>query len=146
MAKKQFQVIPAFGNWGFTVDGGLYETYINRTGNISVKGTIVVSSTTYDNAVETAPTNSDMPIGILYENDVPDGSLVKVVVGGRAQVLMLDTIGSNSGYWCGASPTAGRMYQTEGTPTSDHWKEIGHSMETAAGGINVLAWVNLHFN
>lgn len=54
---------------GFTSEGGLYETFVNNTGT-SVKGTIVVASTSVTNGVDIAPASSLMPIGIVYESDV----------------------------------------------------------------------------
>jgi hypothetical protein len=148
MAKQEFKIVSVFGDSGFTPDGGVYETYTNRTGASSVKGTLVVSSTNFDSAVEAAPAGSDMPIGVIYESGVANSLPVKVVVGGRAQVLLVDAAASTRGYWCGVSTaTAGRMAQSATVPaTTDHFREIGHSMETKTGGTNVLAWVNLHFN
>jgi hypothetical protein len=116
MALMQFNIICNYGEWGITADGGFYSTYTNRTGASSVKGTIVVSSTNYDSAVETAPVSSDMPIGVIYDNGIANGSPVKVVVGGRAQVLLQNTVSSTRGYWCGTSTTAGRMVQRRQYP------------------------------
>jgi hypothetical protein len=147
MALMQFQLVCNYDKWGITSDGGFFSTYTNRTGTDSVKGTIVISSANYDNAVDIAPTSSDMPIGVIYDNGVADGSPVRVIVGGRAQVLLQNTVASTRGYWCGTSSTAGRMTQQATVPsTTDHWKEIGHSMESVTGGTDKLAWVNLHFN
>jgi len=137
---------PSDGN-GFTTEGGMYATFINKTGANSVKGTIVITSTTTDNAVETAPANSEMPIGVIYENGIADGSPVKVVVYGKAEVLLKNTEPATHGYWCGVSDTAGRMYQRATAPsTTEHSREIGHSLQSTAAGTNVLSLVQLHFN
>lgn len=135
------------GSNGFTSEGGYFQTFINNTG-ISVKGTIVIASVHVDNAVDTAPANTSMPIGVIYESGVPNGSPVKVVVYGKAQVLLKDGETAACGYWCGMSDTNGRMYQTDTFPgTTEHVREIGHSLETiSASGTNILSFVQLHFN
>lgn len=131
---------------GFTSDGGLYETFVNNTGT-SVKGTIVIASKTIFNAVDIAPANSSMPIGVIYESGVANGSPVKVVVYGKAHVLLKDGQGATLGYWCGVSDTAGRMYQVSTVPsTTEHSLEIGHSLQSNVSGTNVLSLIQVHFN
>jgi hypothetical protein len=135
------------GGIGLTSEGGMYISILNATGAVSVKGTIVGASTTTDNAVMIAPANYDMPIGAIYEDGIANGALVKVVVSGKAQILLKDGLASTNGYWCGVSDTAGRMYQTAAVPaTIDHNKEIGHSIQAVVSGTNVLSYVVLHFN
>lgn len=148
MTAKLYQILCEYANWGFTSEGAIYQTYTNRTGSKSVKGTIVISSTSYDNSVEIAPANSTMPIGVIYEDGVDNGAPVKVVVYGKTQVLLRDTEAAVHGYWCGVSSTAGRMYQSSSLPSdaSAHNREIGHCLESKSEGTNVLAYVHLHFN
>lgn len=135
------------GTYGFTSEGGLYETYDNRTGATSVKGTIVIASASYDDAVDIAPDGSVMPIGIIYESGIADGSSVKVVVYGKAQVLLEDGEASTHGNWCGVSSTTeGRMYQDATPPAAQHFQEIGHSLQDNSSGTDVLSLVQLHFN
>ena len=98
---------PSDGN-GFTTEGGVYETYVNNTGT-SVKGTIVIASTSVDNGVDIAPANSISAIGIIYESGIANGNNVKVVVYGKAEVLLKNDVAATRGYWCGVSDTAGRM-------------------------------------
>ncbi|WMJ23364.1 hypothetical protein RBG61_01495 [Paludicola sp. MB14-C6] len=132
---------------GFTAEGGLYEVLTNNTGGSSLKGTIVIASVSVADAVDIAPANTGMPIGVIYENEIPNGSPVKVVIYGRAQVLLKNTLSSTIGYWCGVSDVAGRMYQSSTIPdVTQHNREIGHSLQTVSGGTNVLAYINLHFN
>lgn len=139
-------VISNNGN-GISADGGYYITLINKTGANSVKGTIVIASTTTDNAVGIAPIGSDSPIGIILENGVADGLPVKVVVSGKAYVLLADGLPSTRGYWCEVSSTqAGRMSQLVNPSPSTHWAELGHSLESKTAGTNVLSLVVLHFN
>src|SRR5574344_495476 len=125
---------------GFTSDGGLFETFINDTGASSVLGTIVIASTSASNAVSIAPANSPMPIGIIAENGIANGSSVKVVTYGKAYVLLKDGESATRGYWCGVSDTAGRMFQASTAPsTTEHNREIGHSLATTGSGTNVLS-------
>lgn len=105
-----------FGDSGFTSLGGYYETFINDTGADSIKGTIVVASlSTYD-AVDIAPGSSQMAVGVIYEDGVANGLPVKVVVSGKAEVLLRSGQNSHFGYWCGVSDVAGRMYQLSSPP------------------------------
>jgi len=134
------------GTNGFTTEGGLFETFVNNTGT-SVKGTIVVASTTVANGVDIAPISSTMPIGVIYESGIANGALVKVVVYGKAEVLLQNGLASSLGYWCGVSnAVAGRMYQDVTPPTAFHNQEIGHSIQAVSSGTNVLSTVQVHFN
>ncbi|MFA6867625.1 MAG: hypothetical protein WCR54_08960 [Clostridia bacterium] len=133
------------GSW-FTPEGGSYETFINKTGANSIKGTIVVASTTTDNAVGIAPAETKMPIGVIYENGIADGSSVKVVTYGKADVLLKNGQAATNGYWCAVSDVNGRMYQESEPNTVEHYREIGHSLESKSSGTDVLARVQLHFN
>lgn len=135
------------GTSGFTSDGGIYEVFTNNTGATSVLGTIIVASTAVDNAVSIAPADSSMPIGIIAENGVANGSTVKVVTYGKAYVLLKNGVASTRGFWCGVSDTAGRMYQTSTAPsTTEHNREVGHSLQSVTSGTNVLALIQVHFN
>ena len=140
-------VLPSGGNTGFTAEGGLYETFVNDTGVLSVKGTVVIASPSVDSAVAIAPANAENAIGVVYDNGITNGQPMKVVTYGRAQVLLKNSQASNRGYWCGVSDTAGRMYKNSSVPsTTEHNREIGHSLETKASGTNVLAFIQIHFN
>ena len=132
---------------GFTGDGGLFQYFTNNTGATSVLGTIVVASTAVSNAVSIAPASTQMPIGVIAESGVANGSPVKVVTYGKAYVLLKDGESATMGYWCGVSDTAGRMYQQSTVPaTTDHNREIGHSLATTSSGTDVLSLIQMHFN
>jgi hypothetical protein len=134
------------GESGFTTEGGYYETFINNSGT-SVKGTVVIASASVYNGVDIAPANSTFAIGVIYENDVPNGSKVKVVVSGKAQVLLKDQQSATLGYWCGVSDVQGRMYQRNTLQSQDeHNKEIGHSLQSATAGTNILSLIQVHLN
>lgn len=134
------------GESGFTTEGGYYETFINNSG-ASVKGTIVAASASVYNGVDIAPANSTFAIGVIYDTGVSNGSKVKVVVSGKAQVLLKNQQPATLGYWCGVSDVEGRMYQRSTLQSQDeHNKEIGHSLQTASAGTDVLSLVQIHFN
>jgi len=135
---------PSSGN-GFTPEGGMYQTFVNNTGT-SVKGTIVIASTSVTNGVDIAPISSEVAIGVIYESGITNGANVKVVTYGKAQVLLKDGEASTLGYWCGVSDTAGRMYQLASPNATTHYREIGHSLETKTSGTNVLSLIQMHFN
>lgn len=131
-----------------TPEGGVAIRVYNKTGAVSVKGTIVTpAGSGQDLSVATVPGDAEYPMGIVYESGFPDGALMLVVVSGIAKVLLKDGEASTAGYWCGVSDTAGRMFTANAVPgTPTHNREIGHCLETKAAGTNVLAMVNLHFN
>lgn len=135
------------GNSWFTAEGGLYETFVNDTGAPSVKGTIVCASPLTDNAVSIAPAYSQMPLGVIYEDGIPVGGMVKVVVYGKAQVLLKDGYASEKGFWCGVSNTPRRMFQVVAPADADeHFRQIGYSLEKKSPGTSVLSLVQLNFN
>lgn len=148
MSVQLYNIVCACGNanLGVTAEGGIYETFVNHTGT-SVKGTIVIASTSVANGVDIAPKKTAVPIGVIYESGIENGANVKVVVYGKAQVLLASTKTATIGYWCGVSDdTDGRMYQLQDAPvgTSTHNQEIGHSLQTSTAGS--LSLIQLHFN
>lgn len=131
---------------GFTDDGGMYITLINKTGASTIKGQVVQADTVNDGSFVLSTTNSINPIGIVFESGIADGSLCKVVVSGKAYALLKDTTAGTAGSWCGCSDTVGRMYQQASPPaTNEHDREIGHSLQAAAAGTNVLCLIVVHF-
>jgi hypothetical protein len=146
MSTKFFEIVRDFDTWGFTPDGGIYQTFTNRTDDDSVKGTIVMQSTTEDHAVVIAAAGSPLAIGVVYEDNIPIGSQVKVIVMGKAQVLLRTGQSVTRGQWCVlSSVTSGRM--EEGTITgtlllSEYAEGIGVSLEDKSSG---LVWIELQF-
>jgi hypothetical protein len=133
-----------------TLDGGYAVRYINKTGGASVKGTLVSASTVTANGVIPQANTYDA-IGAIYEDGIPDGSPVWVVVSGRAQVLYKNATASTVGNILVANAVDGRASDIAnpggGLPGTDtHFTECGHVLETKTGGTNVLVWANLHFN
>ena len=127
----------------------MFVTLTNKTGAASVKGTIVQSHASIDDAVITASASSVSAIGVIYEDGVPDGSPVKVVVGGKAQVLLQNGTDAAGGNFCYVSSTPGRMDQgVLGVIISLLILAggIGQSLQTFTGGTDKLCWVQLSFN
>lgn len=132
---------------GFSADGGIYITLINNTGGLSVKGTLVSACTTQDYCARITPASSDQPLGVILENGVGIGQPVKIAIAGKAYVLLKNGTAATRGNWVGVSDVAGRAYMsTDPSSTTEHWKEIGHCVESVTAGTNKLALCVLHFN
>ena len=132
-------------------EGGMMVRMTNRTGAKSVKGSVVSTSTTKDNSFRLTPANAVVPVGIVYEDGIPNGEECFVVVSGIADILLKNGTTATRGYWVGMSDADGRAYTAFHTGTTPpeqaiHNLEIGHCMETKAAGTNVLARCVLHFN
>ena len=125
---------------------------VNKTGAASVKGTVVTISTSEDNAVDKIVVDVPSPIGVIYEDGIADGSLVWVVVTGKAQVLFIgDTnrghlargfVNTDAGYVSGYALS--ELYPVAPFATDKHFYEIGHVTESRIGA--GLAWCILHNN
>ncbi len=127
-------------------------TLINKTGGVSVKGTVVCASSTTDLAVSKIAVDTPDPFGVIYEDGIADGQPVKVVVGGIADVLFIGNttrkhlargfITADAGYIAGYALSE----QVPSSPfaTDKHFYEIGHVLESRVGA--GLAKVMLHFN
>jgi hypothetical protein len=120
----------------------------NKTGGASVKGTVVAVSTGTDNAFMVNPLDGDMPIGVVYEAGIADGSECWVVVAGIAEVLMKDSTACTRSYIAYSSATTtGRIDVAAAAPAATtHFREIGHTLVSAGSGTNVLVKCVLHFN
>lgn len=127
-----------------TSTGGVAISLTNGSGSPLPKGTIVTAGTT-DNSFKAASANSEYAIGVLADN-CPSGSQGWVIVSGIAEVLMQDGSASLSGNWAGVSDSEGRAYfAASPLVISEHDREIGHCIQTAASGTNVLVKVVLQF-
>jgi hypothetical protein len=131
-----------------TDDGGTAYPFINNTGGASEKGRIVEISG--ENSVEYTGVDSVDPIGIMYSDGVANGSIVWVVMHGKAKVLLDDNTGSTAGNWVETSE-AGYADATQADPPGPvlaHFQEIGHCIETVAAGgagTHVLTTIIVHF-
>lgn len=137
-----------------TKEGGIAIPFINKTGAPSVKGTLVIASSTTDSGVEICPADNPDIIGIIYQDGILDGDDVLVVISGKAEVLLQDLTSATRGYWVRISVTQnGRADITNasppggGIPQADiHFRELGHCIESKASGTDVLTNIVLHFN
>lgn len=134
-----------------TSEGGLAICLINKTGAPSVKGSLVSPGTVVDSSFVLQTDEFDA-FGVVYDNNVADGDQCLVVVSGIAEVLLKDSTSAVRGYWAKASATDGRAEVTTGPSglgalsASEHFREIGHCIESKNSGTNVLAKIVLHFN
>jgi hypothetical protein len=138
-----------------TEEGGLAIRLINDTGGASAKGSVVDSSSSVEAGVSLEGAGGLDPIGVIYDDGVANGDWVWVVVSGIADVLLEDGTASGYGNWVETSgTTAGRADATNVAPPAsgvineiqEHFREIGHCLESQGAGTNVLARCVLHFN
>jgi len=134
-------------NFKITPDGGYAIKLTNKTGVASVKGTVVMVGAT-DNSFKVNIVDSDMPIGVVYDSGIADGSECFIVVSGMAYVLLVNSTATTRGYVAYSSgTTAGRVDTVAAIPAADkHFREIGHTLESKTGGTNVLVKCIIHFN
>ena len=125
---------------------------INKTGAASVKGTVVTASSSVDNACSKVQIDIPNPIGVIAEDDVPDGIAVRVITGGIGDVLFVgNTTRGHLARTCVTADSNATQGQaiSEAIPTSPfatdkHFMEIGHVLESRTGA--GLAKCLLHFN
>jgi len=145
--------VEAWAETVITPIGGICIRLLNKTGADSVLGTVVQADTVNDNAFKVCDADGAMPIAVVYQVGVADGSLCWIVVYGIAQVLLKNATASTKGFWVYVSDVAGRANATlaappgGGIPELDiHMGEIGHCIESKGADTDVLAKVVLHFN
>ena len=134
-----------------TPEGGSTFTLTNGTGSASVKGSVVSASTSADSSF-ILQTNQYDAIGIVYESGIANGQPCRVVYSGIAEVLFEDGVAPVRGYWVQAHTTDGRatnLTEPSGggfVNSNEHFKEIGHCLESKSAGTDVLAKCVVHFN
>jgi hypothetical protein len=134
---------------GFNSTGGLMIKLTNNTGSATVKGSVVSSSNSVDNAFKLQSDEFDA-IGVVYESGISDGAEAWIVVSGIAEVLFKDGVASVREYLALSADTDGRATCVEvpnvNPVVAEHFKEIGHTLESKDAGTNVLVKCVLHFN
>lgn len=142
--------IPALTN-----EGGFAVVLKNNTGGVAKKGMIVAVDTSEDNAVVLCPAAGLIAMGVVYDDNIADGNNMRVVLSGRADILLEDGTGSTAGNWVIPSLTvAGRADADQPAPPNgstlaehqQHFAEIGHCLETKSSGTDVLVKCIIHFN
>jgi hypothetical protein len=130
---------------------GMLIKVINRTGETSVKGTLVSCSTTADNQVVKQANEFDT-IGVIYEAGIAEGYEMWIWANGSiCQVLYKNSVAATRGNILIAADTDGRAIDIanpgSGLPSTDtHFKECGHVLQSQSAGTNVLVLAMLHFN
>ncbi len=125
--------------------GGIAIKLINRTGHVSVKGELVISSVTVNSEVTLAPSETDICVGAIYDAGISEGSNVWVACSGIVEVLY-DVNGAVNGGWVETSNvTNGRAKGNAASPSPapQHFEEIGHALESASG--NTLGKIKMQF-
>ena len=130
-----------------TTLGGIAIKLTNKTGSNSVAGEIVVTGTV-DDSVSLAAGGALDPIGVFLDDDIADGAEAWVVIYGKAEVLLENGTASTAGNWVGTSATAGRADATNGSPPAapNHFKEVGHCLQSVTAGTDKKARVKIHLN
>jgi hypothetical protein len=137
----------ALTKFKFTAEGGQAIRLINKTGSNSVKGSVVTAGSSVDFSFVLSSASSINPIGVVYEDGIPDGNYTWVVIFGIAQVLIENGVAINANDWAGVSNSvAGRAYGAISPPAAPaHDQEIGHFIESKIAGTDVLASAVLHY-
>ncbi len=141
----------------YTPIGGVAILLTNKTGGVSIAGTIVEVDDTTDDAFKLGVADGDEQMGIVLDSGIANGEEAWVVVSGIADVAMEDNTAATRGYWVRTSTTeAGYSDGTNPDPpgagigaVERHFTEIGHCMESViatGGGTHILARCVVHFN
>jgi hypothetical protein len=115
-------------------------------GEALFRGEVVRVDPNNDNYVIKAPLDSDMPIGIVFD-DADNGADVWVTVSGRGYAKPTAAVTAIRGdvIVCSGT-TAGRVDQSATLPAAEkHWRECGHYTENGSGN-GVAAAAVIHFN
>jgi hypothetical protein len=136
----------------FTPYGGVAVQMLNRTGSTTVKGTLVTTHATYDNAVTICSVDVPNCIGVFLETGGADDTMAWVVISGMAEVYFSGSATRGHMARVGVSQDIGEVNGqaiSEAVPTSPfatdkHFAEIGHVAQSRTGA--GLARVVLHFN
>lgn len=131
-----------------TPEGGVASKFVNASGAILKHGTAVSLDTSTTMGVVPQTVEFDC-IGFVY-GQTAIGAECWVVTCGVAEALFKDGTQPLVGYWTKASATDGRVEAT--TPPSgtsaiaanEHFKEVGHCLETKAAGTDVVARIVVH--
>jgi hypothetical protein len=132
-----------------TVDGGFATRLWNQSGEAIIHGTACSASLDHDDSVILQSSEFDC-VGFAY-GEIPDGGVGWVVTSGVAEALLKDETAATRGYWAKAADTDGRIVVTTAPAglgalsTSEHFREVGHCLESKDAGTDVLVKLLLHF-
>ena len=128
--------------------GGVASKFANGTGVTIAHGTAVACDTATTNGVRPQTDEYDC-IGFAY-GDIPNGGSGWVVTCGVAEALLKNSTAATRGYWAKASATDGRIEVTtapsgvSAIAASEHFKEVGHCLDTKSAGTDVLVRIVVH--
>jgi hypothetical protein len=139
---------------GVTAEGGFAVKKTNKTGGASVKGTLVQADAYgTENAFTVSAVDAVNPIGIVYENDIPDGGACWIVIHGSVEVLLKNGTSATAGNWVKSSDVEGRIDASNAAPPGggipeidEHFTEVGHCLQDVTSGTDKLALILMHFN
>jgi hypothetical protein len=132
--------------------GGIAIKVINNTGAPSFQGGIVKTSPNIDGAVILCPVGNPDPMGVMLDDNVPNGLPMWIVISGKAKVFFVNA--ATKGLFArmtasGDTGAAAGKAICEAVPfepfsVDKHFQEVGHVLETTGG--SGLALINIHFN
>lgn len=138
----------AISNGMITEFGGFASKFWNRTGSTIVHGSAVSCSTTHDRAVILQNNEFDC-IGVAY-GDIPHDTEGWVVTAGIGEALFENGNAPVRGNWVKAAVTDGRVNAAvtpagiSAVAASEHFREVGHCLESKSSGTDVRALVVIH--
>lgn len=144
------------GKVWFTPIGGIAISLVNSTGAESVQGTLIKADAAVDSAFDLVTVDAPDILGVVYGdldgNQVADGVVCWVVIGGIAKVkfqaattrghIARMTVAGDADDAAGIAIS--EAYPTSPFATDKHFQECGHVLETIGGA--GLALCAVHFN
>lgn len=133
---------------------------VNREGGVMVlmrachamtKGNVVQASTTLQLGIQKCVTTAFDAFGVVYSDasgssTIASGSWCWIVHSGPVQVLTSGAV-SATNILCTSTTVAGTADDVGSPPpvsTSDHFREVGHLLESKS--VATLAWAIIHWN
>lgn len=131
-----------------TPEGGVASKFTNNSGGTLAHGTAVSLSSSNDASV--VPQNNEYDcIGFVYGSSINGGDCW-VITCGVAEALFANGNQPQRGYWVKCSATDGRVEAAVGPSSvsaiaaAEHFREVGHCLETKAAGTGVVARIVVH--
>lgn len=135
-------LITQYSTYNFTPEGGFYYLFTNNTGTNSLKGNMCYLNEVGYGSLLLAKTDNDgtnrKPIGVMYDTGISIGQPTKIVVCGKAQLLLEDGIAVTSGSKLILSTVAGRVKVGASNFDTNSINFVGYALEPQSSGTNVL--------
>jgi hypothetical protein len=150
LSVQSYKGVIGFGVDTVSGERGFVQKMLNKTGGATVKGTVICCSDATDKSFM-SQADEFCAIGVVAEAGVADASEAWIWVNGSVcQVLWKDGETATHGYVALCADTDGRALNiavpSANPVVADHFKEIGHVMESKSSGTDVLVLCHLHFN